>query len=299
MGKLELRHFRAVHAVREHGTVSAAAQALGLTQPALSHQIAEAERRLGRALFNRSGRKVTLTTAGTLLASNADIILQEVDMAERNLQGDRDQAEIIRIGTYAYSCYRWLPAFLKKIKADLPHLEFELATDTAKLPVRSVSDGEVDIGITAGDMQARSISSTPLFDDELVAILPKSHRLSDRPYLEAVDFLDDPFITYSTQAEPGLEDELFWRPAGIRPRKFLRAGLTEAVIELVRAEFGLSILSRWAVVPYLENGDLVSIRLTQKGLKLRWKAISRRASANKDTVATITRQLQTWCGGHF
>ena len=87
MLRLQLSHYRVVQAVRIHGTVSAAAQALGLTQPALSHQIAEAERRLGTKLFARVGRRLRLTSAGDLLATSADTILMEAGLAESTLIG--------------------------------------------------------------------------------------------------------------------------------------------------------------------------------------------------------------------
>ena len=113
MLRLQLSHYRVVQAVRIHGTVSAAAQALGLTQPALSHQIAEAERRLGTKLFARVGRRLRLTSAGDLLATSADAILMEAGLAESTLIGKfcATPGEVVRIGTFAYNSYRWLPYF--------------------------------------------------------------------------------------------------------------------------------------------------------------------------------------------
>ena len=247
------------------------------------------------------GRKLSLTTAGTLLASSAEAILREAEHVEGTLIGadDIEQTEIIRIGSYAYSCYRWLPKFLKQLRPEMPQVLFEFDVETATIPLKSVSNGTVDIGIAAGVISSKAIEVTPLFDDELVAICHSEHALAGRDYLEAADFLKDPFITYSTNVEVGFEEDLLWRPAGCRPRKFLRAGLTEAVIELVRAEFGLSILSRWAVAPYLKEGDLACIRITEKGLPLRWSALSRRSHQNAKTISVITERLEQWCRQNF
>lgn len=301
MLKLQLRHYRAVHAVRAHGSVSAAADALGLTQSALSHQIAEAERRVGRKLFSRAGRRLILTTSGELLAVSADTILREAERLEHFLvSSDEGQDEIIRIGTYAYSCYRWLPQFLKQVRSSMPRVDFEFVADTTKPPLKSVGAGEADLGIAAGNLTSRVLDITLLFDDELVAVIPSRHRLAKRDVLWADDFLNDPFITYSAFYDNGFEEDLLWKPAACRPKKWLRAGLTEAVIELVRAEFGLSILSRWAVAPYLQTGgDLVSIRVTDQGLPLRWNALRRRNHPNAERLAGLSTALQVWCQTHF
>ena len=172
MLRLQLSHYRVVQAVRIHGTVSAAAQALGLTQPALSHQIAEAERRLGTKLFARVGRRLRLTSAGDLLATSADTILMEAGLAESTLIGKpgATTGEVIRIGTFAYNSYRWLPLFLKQLQHQWPNLYFEFITDTTKVPIRSVLDGDVDIAISAGNLSSSRTKVFSLFNDELLAI---------------------------------------------------------------------------------------------------------------------------------
>ena len=172
MLRLQLSHYRVVQAVRIHGTVSAAAQALGLTQPALSHQIAEAERRLSTKLFARIGRRLRLTSAGELFATSADTILMEAGLAESTLIGKpgATPGEVIRIGTFAYNSYRWLPLFLKQLQHQWPNLYFEFITDTTKVPIRSVLDGDVDIAISAGSINASRATVYPLFEDQLLAI---------------------------------------------------------------------------------------------------------------------------------
>ena len=288
-------------AMRTHGSVSAAASSMSLTQPALSHQIAEAERRLGRKLFARTGRKLSLTAAGELLADTAESILKDASLAEATLlnRDETEPMEVLRIGTYAYSCYRWLPDVLKSLQKKKPRLHFEFVVDTAKIPMRSVVDGDVDIGITAGTLNTKSVSTYPLFVDELVAIIPANHTLAKRDYLQAIDFLNDPFITYSVIEEAGFEQELLWRPAGCRPSTFIRAGLTDAVIELVRAEMGLSILSRWVVEPFLSKDDLVCLPLTQSGLALQWSAIIGSGKHKSENLTVACDEIQKWCKNNF
>ena len=301
MLRLQLSHYRMAQAIKTHGTVSAAAQALGLTQSALSHQIAEAERRLGRKLFAKVGRRLSLTAAGEFLASSAEAILMEASLAESTLMAseDTEPTEIIRIGTFAYSCYRWLPQVLKQIQQDMPNVLFEFITDTSKTPLRSVTDGDVDLAIAASRVTGSSVQLDSLFDDELVAICPPDHVIAGKPFVEATDFLADPFITYSTVYEVGFEEELLWRPSGCRPVKYLRAGLTEAVVEMVKAGFGLSILSRWAVADQLAEGSLVGVPITSKGLPVKWSCLRRKGHPNEATLAAISTTVADWCQGRF
>jgi LysR family transcriptional regulator for metE and metH len=297
MLRLQLSHYRVVQAVRIHGTVSAAAQALGLTQPALSHQIAEAERRLGIKLFTRVGRRLRLTSAGELLSTSADTILMEAGIAESTLMGKLGvvPGEVIRIGTFAYNSYRWLPSFLKQLQQQWPNLYFEFITDTTKVPIRSVLDGDVDIAISAGNLTSSRTKVYSLFNDELLAICAPDYPTINRSYMLAADFLDDPFITYSTIYETGFEEEFLWRPAGRRPLNYLRAGNTEAVIEMVKAGFGRSILSRWAVQPYLDKGQLVALSVTPHGMPVKWSAVVRKSHQHSQLLEAVCAQLQSWC----
>ena len=301
MLRLQLSHYRVVQAVRIHGTVSAAAQALGLTQPALSHQIAEAERRLGTKLFARVGRRLRLTSAGDLLATSADAILMEAGLAESTLIGKfgATPGEVVRIGSFAYNSYRWLPLFLKQLQQQWPNLYFEFITDTTKVPIRSELDGDVDIAISAGNLSSSRTKVFSLFNDELLAIAALGYSAAPQSYMLAADFLDDPFITYSTIYETGFEEELLWRPAGRRPLNYLRAGNTEAVIEMVKAGFGRSILSRWAVQPYLDEHQLVALRVTEHGMPVKWSAVVRKSHQHSKLLEAVCEQLQTWCQLNF
>jgi LysR family transcriptional regulator for metE and metH len=301
MLRLQLSHYRVVQAVRIHGTVSAAAQALGLTQPALSHQIAEAERRLGTKLFARVGRRLRLTSAGDLLATSADTILMEAGLAESTLIGKpgATTGEVIRIGTFAYNSYRWLPLFLKQLQHHWPNLYFEFITDTNKVPIRSVLDGDVDIAISAGNLSSSRTKVFSLFNDELLAIAALGYPTAPQSYMLAADFLDDPFITYSTIYETGFEEELLWRPAGRRPLNYLRAGNTEAVIEMVKAGFGRSILSRWAVQPYIDKHQLVALSVTKQGMPVKWSAVVRKSHQHGKLLEAVCEQLQIWCQINF
>ena len=144
-----------------------------------------------------------------------------------------------------------------------------------------------------------NVQRDALFDDELVAICPPDHAIASKQRVEAADFLNDPFITYSTVYEVGFEEELLWRPSGCRPAKYLRAGLTEAVIELVKADFGLSILSRWAVEEQLKEGSLACVSIGKQGLPVKWSCLRRKGHQNEATLEQISQMIANWCQQNF
>jgi len=295
MQKLSFRHYRAIHAFRSHGRLVTAAEAIGLTTSAVSYQLSEAERRLGCKLFKRVGRNLTLTTEGDLLATSAESILREARMVEEQLNTAQIHKTTIRIGTFAYPSYRWLIPFLVTLKHEMPNVDFEFVTGFHRLPQESLRNAEVDICIVNGDVQDDDIQVYPLFADELVAICPTNHPLSKHAYLEAHDFQRETFITYSTISEVGLDDDKLWRPAGCRPYKMLKAGFADAVIDLVAADLGVSILSKWVVEQHPHRSSLACVPITGLGLSVRWNCVFRQQHHDAALLPSIAEKLRDWC----
>ncbi|HSS95429.1 MAG TPA: LysR family transcriptional regulator, partial [Terriglobales bacterium] len=103
--KLEIRHLRLLAAVAETGSVTEAGKRLHLTQSALSHQLRDAEEKLGTALFLRLGKRMVLTPAGEKLLCSAEKVLEELKTAESQIAGlNGGTRGIIRISTECYTC---------------------------------------------------------------------------------------------------------------------------------------------------------------------------------------------------
>jgi LysR family transcriptional regulator for metE and metH len=117
---------------------------------------------------------------------------------------------------------------------------------------------------------------TPLFRDEMVAVLPAKHPLSSARFLSALDFASETLITYSAAREDLTIFRDVLGPAGVRPRRWIPIEITEAIVELVKAGQGVSVMARWAAEPYAAGGKLVLRRLTEKGIRRIWSAATRR-----------------------
>lgn len=293
--KLSLIHLQLVLELERTRSLTAAARSLRLTTPAVSYRLNDAERRIGRPLFERQGHNWQLTHAGERVVQAAKSVVSELLAMEADLRGELSERPVaLRVGARGYSAYRWLPAFAKAFAAHQPGVRMEIVDDSKTSTLESLRDRQVDVAIAAGHIRPGWAVVTPLFRDELVAVLPIGHPLASRPWLEPKDFLHEPYITYSASAERGHENDQFFRNAGIPKRKRVEVGLAEAVIEWVRHGFGLSILTSWALVEHVRNGLVATRPLTERGLMLDWYAVVRREAGNQLSLL-FARELASWC----
>lgn len=293
---LDIKVLRMLVAIDRHGSLTRAAQALGITQSALSHHIKETERRTAVEIFHRIGKRLHLTAIGEELLQAAKAIVGEVDRIEGDLALFREGfGPVVRLGTGAYSCQAWLPRFVAALGDQGARFDIEILDNSLAFPlIKAVVDGKVDIAICGGEIDDRRVRRHHLFDDELVGVLPASHPLATRRHLEAADFAGETYLSYSTIPEKGFEDERFFRPARAMPKRWRRAGDVAMILEMVRQGLGVSILSRWAVETALKRSGLVAKRLTTKGLPTTWQAIVR-ANEMKDSGAVqVASRMASW-----
>lgn len=274
---LELRHLRLVEQVSAHGTVTGAAKALGLTQPTLSHQLREVETRLRTPLFVRTGRRMVPTGAGEQLAQVARAVLAEIGNFERQLSSGvfEETRGVLRVATECYTAYHWLPTVLKHFKERWPGVELRVSPEYTSTPIAALRDGALDLAIVSTEPTDRRLRSERLFDDELVVVVSPRHRFARQPFVSAEDFATEHVILYSTDDRPSTLLRDILAPAGVAPERVTRIQLTEAILELVMADMGISVLARWAVAPFIRNGSLSAIRLTERGHFRQWFASMR------------------------
>jgi LysR family transcriptional regulator, regulator for metE and metH len=267
---LEIRHLRLVAAIAETGSVTRAGNCLHLTQSALSHQLRDAEEQLGAALFERKSRKMTLTAAGERLLQSARTVIAELESAQREIE-KRGAATrgLIRLSTECYTVYHWLPARLKLFQQEFPSVEFQLVVEATDDPFQALLEGKLDLAVVCTRIRNRKIRYTPLFDDEMVVIVPPGHRLDGKKCVEPQDFADENLVIYPPKEDSSLLNE-FLVPAGVWPRRIQEVMLTEAIIEMVRGGLGVAVLARWAVAPQLASGAVLGLSLTPRGYHRTW-----------------------------
>lgn len=294
---LDLRHLRLVAAMAESGGQTRAARKLNLTQSALSHQLRELESRVGAPLFIRASRRMVLTAVGERVLASARRVLHEVEALERDLTSEATAggAGIVRLATECYTCYHWLPGVVTAFRQEWPRVDVRIIAEATANPVRALLDGALDLAIVAGDVDERRLGCTSLFEDEQVVVMAPNHALASRPFVAPEELRDEHLILYTTHSSENAVLREVLRPAGVEPRHLTRVQLTEAIVELVKAGLGVSVLARWAIAPQLRDRSLVGVPLTARGFHRRWWAVTR----PHETAPAYQQRLLELLGSHL
>lgn len=294
--KLEVRHLLTLNAVAETGTVTQAAERLGVTQSALTHRIREAERRLDTQLFKKVGRRVFLTPAGERLQAAAVRVIDEISRAEEEIRTQNGVSRsVVRLGQGTYSRYHWLPEFMAKLAHHAPDIEIDLVARAVYQPFLALQEGAADLVVVHGsERRAPQFRWYRFSPDPLVAIMAPDHPLARKSFVVAEDFVDERYITYSLMPELGLEWHTIMRPSSIQPRRLSVVQVPEAIIDLVRAGFGVSILSRWAVEPEIADGTLIAKPITPDGVTVNWWGVIRAAEEENSPAQRVVEAMVAW-----
>ena len=289
--QLELRHYETIVSIVDLGTMTAAARYLSTTQSALSHRLAEAERRLGTTLFERgSQRRLKPTRACLVIHQTASRALADLGRCESTVLAERRGVRsTVRIAVGSYDCYQWYPAFLHAAQVDHPDIELELVPGDDS-PGAALALGTVDLVVAPGTPDGH-LALRPLFEDELVLIVAPDHPLAAKGWIEPKELSSETYLTYNLSPTPGFEYERFVRPAEVFPRIVTVVQQTSAITELVAAGLGVSILSRWALEPAIAAGRVVPIQCGEAGLPLTWHAAMRLADDGESAARKITDLL--------
>ncbi|HEX6100230.1 MAG TPA: LysR family transcriptional regulator [Thermoanaerobaculia bacterium] len=288
--RLEIRHLQLVQAITSEGSVTRAADRLNVTQSALSHQLREIEDRLGTPLFLRVNRRLTLAPAGERLLRSATRVLDELRLAEEDIgRLAAHQDGVIRVSTECYTCYQWLPPLLAPFHKRFPRVDVEIVPDFTRRTLEALNERKIDLALVYSTRRDPRLRIVPVFEDEMVVIVPREHRLAKKAYAQPSD-LEGEHLFMPSPAE----DSLFARTLareGVRPRKHTAVMLTEAIVELVRAGVGVSALPRWVIARELRGGDLVALPFTKKGLLRKWGAATLKTSATQPPIDTLIELL--------
>lgn len=271
---LDLRQLRTLQALRDTGTLSRAAQLLNLTQSALSHQLKALEEHYGASLFERKSSPVAFTAPGQRLLGLADAVLPKVAEAERDIERlVSGAAGALRIAVECHTCFDWLMPSMDAMRGHWPEVELDIVSGFHADPVGLLHQDRAELAVVSEvDRDEAGIVVHPLFEFEIVALLPNGHALLGRPQVEAADFGTETLITYPVPDEMLDLVRRVLRPAGIEPPR-RTTELTAAMLQLVASGRGLAALPHWAVHGYLERGYVASRPIGAEGLTGRLYAV--------------------------
>lgn len=271
---LELRHLKTLIALKESGTISRAAQLLNVTQSALSHQVKALEDQYHASLFERKTNPVAFTAAGQRLLELAQQVLPMVETAERDLARLAGSGTgKLRISVECHTCFDWLMPSMDALRERWPEVEQDIVSGFQADPIGLLHQDRADVAIVSDlDDAEPDMVFHPLFEFEMVALLPLNHPYLAMPYLKAQDFAGQALITYPVPDEMLDLVRQVLKPAGIEPPR-RTTELTVGMLQLVASGRGFAALPLWAVNGYLERGYVARQRIGPDGLTGRLYAV--------------------------
>jgi DNA-binding transcriptional LysR family regulator len=254
-------HLESFIEVARQGNVSRAAEALFLTQPAITARLKSLENDLGVDLFIRTGRGMKLTDAGRALLPYAERTLATVDEARQlvaNLKQGTTGALVIAAAP-AVSTYL-LPGILRTFRTTHPDVRLGVRTGHTEEVLDLVLRAEAHIGI-GRPIRHSDIELIPVFDDEMVLVVAARHPFASRGKVRMDELAAERLILFDrTSSYHELTSSLF-RQAGIVPASTLELDNVEAAKKMVQQGLGVALLPRMALAQELRARSLRPVKL--------------------------------------
>ncbi|MGZ2743689.1 transcriptional regulator CynR [Burkholderia stagnalis] len=282
-----LRHIRYFLAVAEQRNFTRAADALHVSQPTLSQQVRQLEEMLGVQLFDRSGRTVRLTEFGEVYARHARAALHELETGQRALHDVADLGS----GSLRLAMTPTFAAYLSGSLVDAFHADYpNIALTIDAMPQERIetllADDALDAGFAFVPARAPDIDALPLWNESLVLVTGRTHRLARRRRaLTPVELGGEPLVLLSRAFATRESIDQYFIEHGARPRIAIETNTISAVLELVRRGRLATVLPD-AIAR--ESGDLCALEIDPP-LPTRTAALLTRKGAYRSVAARAYR----------
>jgi DNA-binding transcriptional LysR family regulator len=260
---VHLEWLRVFREVALRGSLTAAAEALGYTQPTLSRQLTALEKEMGARLFDRLPRGVRPTEAGRNLLVHAEAVLDRVEVARRSLDALRTlDAGRLRIGAFESADATLVPQAVAAFRAAHPQVELSLVEGNSSAHVDKLRAGEIDVAVVSAypqqPLDTSQLELHHLMEDALLVALPSGHRLAKRRTLRLVELAEESWVegfpdSAATLAETGLR-------AGFRPRIDFAVREWTAKLGFVAAGLGIALVPQLTATATRAGITLVPLR---------------------------------------
>jgi DNA-binding transcriptional LysR family regulator len=263
---LELAELRSFVVLANHLHFGQAAEALRVSQPALTKQIQRLEAKVAGPLLIRGYRRVTLTPAGEILRERALNLLREAEITEQMAHlAVNGKAGLLRIGFGIASLAAGLPGILTRFRQHFPEVQVSMRDMSTPDQIEALERGDIDVGFVRLPVERPDLVTVPVLEEMLVAALPRG-----MPYRKGLYSLrNEPFVVISRSTSVSYFDHLVQtcRAAGFSPRIVQQVNELFTVLNLVQAGVGVSLVPSSASLMRVPH-----VRLLDTGLaEAKWR----------------------------
>nr|VFK54312.1 MAG: DNA-binding transcriptional regulator, LysR family [Candidatus Kentron sp. TC] len=256
------RRLQVFHTVAKMLSFTKAAEALHMTQPAVTFQIHQLEEHFDTRLFDRTHHRISLTDVGKQVYEYSDKIFTIYTQMENRIRDITGHAlNVLILGASTTIAEYMLPPLLRGFKDTFPDLTIRLRMGTTNEIVSMAEHGEIDLGMVEDPVTDKNLKVEKCRTDRLVVVVPRQHQLASRESITATTFVKHPYIIRAGDLGIILD---YVKTAGLDINALsiaMELGSSEAVKGAIEAGMGISILPRATVAKELSLKTLVSIRL--------------------------------------
>lgn len=295
---LELSELRSFVVLADRLHFGQAAEALHLSQPALTKQIQRLEDKLTGPLLIRRYRQVTLTPAGEILRDRARSLLREAEIAEQMTRlAVNGKAGLLRIGFGIASLAAGLPDILTRFRQNFPEVQVSMRDMSTPDQIEALERGDIDVGFVRLPVKRPELVTLPVLEEMLVAAVPRG-----MPYRKDLSSLrNEPFVVISRSVSASFFDHLVQtcRAAGFSPRIVQEVNELFTVLNLVGGGVGVSLVPRSTNLMHVPNVRLLETGLNEAKWKigLAWRKVDHPGSLVHNFISLARRPRSTNSGG--
>jgi DNA-binding transcriptional LysR family regulator len=295
------RRLQVFHTVARFLSFTKAAEALHMTQPAVTFQVRQLEEHFNTRLFDRTHNRISLTDAGKRVFDFADQIFQlynEMDNAVREITGD--VSGVLILGASTTIAEYMLPALLGDFKVKYPEVNIRLRVSNSDGIVSMVENNVIDLGVVEAPVTNKNLMVELCKVDQLAAVVPPNHPLAKEEKIPLQRLLEYPYICReegSGTREVILE---YLQEAGLNSNDLniiMELGSPEALKGAVEANIGITILSRATLAKELKLGTLVAVELDPP-LERPFSFVHQKQKFRQHTVEKLLEFARNYCEEH-
>lgn len=292
---IEIRHLRTLQALRNTGSLAAAAAQLHQTQSALSHQFSDLEQRLGFRLFVRKSQPLRFTPQGEILLQLAEQVLPQIQQA---LQACHEPHQAtLRIAIECHSCIQWLTPALDTFRQSWPQVIMDFKSGVTFDPQPALQQGELDVVLTSDILPRSGLHYSPMFDFEVRLVLAPDHPLAKVATITPEDLAHEVLMIYPVQRQRLDIWRHFLQPAGVSPA-LKSVDNTLLLVQMVAAHMGIAALPHW-VVENFERQGLITTKTLGAGLWSRLYAAVRDGEQRQPVIDGFIRSARQHACQHL
>ena len=264
---IEHSHLKIIQALNANGTLTEAANALCLSQPALSHQIGYLEKKLGVTLWEKDGRTLRLTQAGKLLLEVAQQVLPVLTQAEKTLValGEGRQG-LLRIGVECYPCFEWLTGVIGQFMRQMPGIEVDIVQKFQFTGLEGLLNHHIDVLLTPDWIKKEQLVYEVLAEYQLVLLAAVDHSLASLDRVTPEWLSKETLLTFPVPLERLDIITHFLTPAHRMPEKLKPIESLEIMLQMTALQRGVCVLPEWLADMKMRDLPLKKIKIGSAGL---------------------------------